>query len=81
MSDTIVVGADDGPWLARMKIPTVLKGRPTVLASLSVPFMYIRDLFDLAIKAGKLDRMTSYISLPLCCQLLLAPVCTLLKSS
>ncbi|THU78565.1 hypothetical protein K435DRAFT_811442 [Dendrothele bispora CBS 962.96] len=57
-SNTAVVGTDNGPWLVRTRILTVLKGRTTVLASLNVQSKYIRDLFDLAIKVGKLDMMT-----------------------
>ncbi|THV03160.1 hypothetical protein K435DRAFT_791890 [Dendrothele bispora CBS 962.96] len=46
------------PWLQRTNIVTVLKGRTTVLASLSSQSKPIRDLFDKAIKIGKLKMIT-----------------------
>ncbi|THU80474.1 hypothetical protein K435DRAFT_809860 [Dendrothele bispora CBS 962.96] len=48
----------DGPWLLRTNIVTVLKGHTTVLASLSLQSKPIRNLFDNAIKIGKLEMIT-----------------------
>ncbi|THU89198.1 hypothetical protein K435DRAFT_915360 [Dendrothele bispora CBS 962.96] len=47
------------PWLAHTNIGTVVKGRTTVLSTLSTQTKTIRSLIDRSIKLGKLNMLTN----------------------